>query len=402
MNPRLKLLQPYPFEKLRTLMAGVVPPAGLAPINLSIGEPQHPTPGFLKDAIAANLAGLSRYPLTKGLPELRQAIASWLERRHGLERVDPETQVLPTSGSREALFSLAQAILDPLEHDALVMCPNPFYQIYEGAALLGGARPFFVNATADRGFAPDWDHVPETAWKRTRLAFVCSPNNPNGRVKPLAEWARLFDRSDRHGFTIVSDECYGEIYFDEDAPPLGALGAARQLGREGFERLVVMGSLSKRSNAPGLRSGFAAGDAKRLADFALYRTYHGSAISNTVQLASVAAWNDEAHVRENRRLYREKFDAFFDLVNPVLPLARPEAAFYYWASVPGDDAAFARELYASTGVTVLPGSYLSREAHGRNPGRGQVRIALVSTVAEAAEAGRRIAEFARQVCPATP
>jgi len=399
MNPRLKFLQPYPFEKLRALMAGVEPPPGLDPINLSIGEPQHPTPAFLTQAVAANLAGLSRYPLTKGLPELRQAIAAWLERRHGLARVDPETQVLPTAGSREALFSIAQAILDPLEHDALVLCPNPFYQIYEGAALLGGARPFFVNATADRGFAPDWDRVPETAWKRTRLAFVCSPNNPNGRVMPLGEWERLFERADRHGFTIVSDECYGEIYFDENAPPLGAMAAARRLGREGFERLVVMGSLSKRSNAPGLRSGFAAGEASRLADFALYRTYHGSALSNTVQLASIAAWGDEAHVRENRRLYREKFDAFFGLVNPALPLLRPEAAFYYWAAVPGDDATFARNLFAATGVTVLPGSYLSREAHGRNPGRGHVRIALVSTVDQAREAGRRIAGFVAKGCP---
>ncbi len=247
MNPRLKFLQPYPFEKLRALMAGVEPPRGLDPINLPIGEPQHPTPPFLTQAVAANLAGLARYPLTKGLPELRSAIAAWLERRHGLARVDPETQVLPTAGSREALFSIAQAILDPLEHDALVLCPNPFYQIYEGAALLGGARPFFVNATADRGFAPDWDHVPETAWRRTRLAFVCSPNNPNGRVMPLGEWERLFERADRHGFTIVSDECYGEIYFDEDAPPLGAMAAARQLGRERFESEPITTSRSKPS-----------------------------------------------------------------------------------------------------------------------------------------------------------
>jgi len=395
MNPRLGLLKPYPFEKLRALLAGAAPPAGLAPVNLSIGEPQHPTPDFLKEAVTGNLGGLARYPLTKGMPELRAAIAAWLERRHGLAAIDPETQVLPTLGSREALFAIAQALLDPGEHDALVLCPNPFYQIYEGAALLGGARPFFVNSAAANGFAPDWDHVPELVWKRTRLVFTCSPNNPNGRVMTLAEWERLFALSDRHGFAIVSDECYGEIYFDESAPPLGALAAARMLGREGYPRLVVMGSLSKRSNAPGLRSGFAAGDGAILAKFLLYRTYHGSAMSNTVQLASIAAWNDEAHVAQNRRLYREKFAAFFDLVNPVLPLARPEAAFYYWAAVPGDDEAFARDLFASAHVTVLPGSYLSREAHGANPGKGYVRIALVSTLAEAAEAGRRIAEFAR-------
>jgi N-succinyldiaminopimelate aminotransferase len=395
MNPRLGLLKPYPFERLRALLAGATPPPGLAPVNLSIGEPQHPTPAFLKESVAGNLGGLARYPLTRGLPELRGAIASWLARRHGLPGVDPETQVLPTVGSREALFALAQAVLDPGEHDALVVCPNPFYQIYEGAALLGGARPYFVNASPANGFAPDWRSIPEHVWKRTRLLFACSPSNPNGRVMTLAEWEQLFALADRHGFTIVSDECYGEIYFDESSPPLGAMAAAHRLGRAGFAKLVVMGSLSKRSNAPGLRSGFAAGDAAVLRDFLLYRTYHGSAMSNTVQLASIAAWNDEEHVAENRRLYREKFSAFFDLVDPALPLVRPEAAFYYWAAVPGDDEAFARDLFAATHVTVLPGSYLSREAHGANPGHGFVRIALVSTVAEAAEAGRRIAEFAR-------
>jgi N-succinyldiaminopimelate aminotransferase len=395
MNPRLGLLKPYPFERLRTLLAGATPPAGLAPVNLHIGEPQHPTPDFLKAAVAANANGLARYPLTKGLPELRQAVAQWLARRHGIPAPDADTQVLPVQGSREALFAIAQTVLDPGEHDALVVCPNPFYQIYEGAALLGGARPWFLNASAATGFAPAWEHVPEHVWKRTRLVFTCSPNNPNGRVMTMAEWKRLFELSDRHGFTIVSDECYSEIYFDESAPPLGALAAARLLGRDTYPRLVVMGSLSKRSNVPGLRSGFAAGDAAVLEKFLLYRTYHGSAMSNMVQLASIAAWNDEAHVAENRRLYREKFAAFFDLVNPVLPLARPEAAFYYWAAVPGDDEAFTRDLYAAANVTVLPGSYLSREAHGANPGRGYVRIALVSTLDEAAEAGRRIAEFAR-------
>jgi N-succinyldiaminopimelate aminotransferase len=395
MNPRLGLLKPYPFERLRTLLAGATPPAGLAPVNLHIGEPQHPTPDFLKAAVASNANGLARYPLTKGLPELRQAVAQWLARRHGIPAPDADTQVLPVQGSREALFAIAQTVLDPGEHDALVVCPNPFYQIYEGAALLGGARPWFLNASAATGFAPAWDHVPEHVWKRARLVFTCSPNNPNGRVMTMPEWKRLFELSDRHGFTIVSDECYSEIYFDESAPPMGALAAARLLGRDTYPRLVVMGSLSKRSNVPGLRSGFAAGDAAVLEKFLLYRTYHGSAMSNMVQLASIAAWNDEAHVAENRRLYREKFAAFFDLVNPVLPLARPEAAFYYWAAVPGDDEAFTRDLHAAANVTVLPGSYLSREAHGANPGRGYVRIALVSTVDEAAEAGRRIAEFAR-------
>jgi N-succinyldiaminopimelate aminotransferase len=302
--------------------------------------------------------------------------------------------VLPICGSREALFAIAQAVLDPAEGDALVACPNPFYQIYEGAALLGGAQPYFVNGLAASGFRPDWDSIPESTWKRVRLLYTCSPNNPNGRVMTEEEWKKLFKLSDRHGFPIVSDECYSEIYFDETKPPLGALEVAHKMGREGFPRLVVMGSLSKRSNAPGLRSGYAAGDRNVLDRFALYRTYHGTAVSNTVQLASAAAWKDEAHVVENRRLYREKFARFREILSPALPLTMPEAAFYYWVAVPGgDDEAFTRALHEATNVTVLPGSYLSREAHGVNPGRGYVRIALVSTVEEAEEAARRIRDF---------
>ena len=394
MNPRLDLLHPYPFEKLRALLAGATPPGDLAPINLQIGEPQHPTPALLTDALTAHLGMLARYPLTRGLPELREALARWLERRHGLAHVDAERQVLPVAGSREALFAIAQVLLDPQERDALVVCPNPFYQIYEGAALLGGAQPWFVNALAGDGFRPDWRSVPAEAWQRTRILYTCSPANPTGRVMAQAEWQELFALSDRHGFTIVADECYSEIYFDESSPPLGALRAASELGRAGFPRLVVMGSLSKRSNAPGLRSGFAAGDAAILDRFALYRTYHGTAVGNAIQMASVAAWKDERHVVENRRLYREKFARFREIVDPVLPLAMPQAAFYYWAAVPGgDDERFTRELYASTGVSVLPGSYLSREAHGVNPGRGFVRLALVSTVEETVEAAGRIAQF---------
>ena len=395
MNPRLGLLQPYPFEKLRGLLAGATPPAGLRPISLGLGEPQHPTPALIRESLAANLDGLARYPLTLGLPALRAALAQWLVQRHGLANLDPATEVIPVLGSREALFSIAQAVLDPLEAGALVACPNPFYQIYEGAALLGGAQPYYVNALAANGLRPDWDAVPESVWKRVRLLYACSPNNPNGRVMDRDEWRRLFELSDRHGFVIVSDECYSEVYFDESAPPLGALRAARELGRAGFPRLIVMGSLSKRSSAPGLRSGFAAGDRAILERFVLYRTYHGSQMSNAVQQASIAAWQDEAHVREGRRLYREKFAAFFEVVNPVLPLARPDAAFYYWMPVPGgDDLAFARALFERQHVTVLPGSYISREAHGVNPGRGFVRVALVSTVEDAVEAARRIARFA--------
>ncbi|HSJ97671.1 MAG TPA: succinyldiaminopimelate transaminase [Myxococcota bacterium] len=397
MNPRLGLLQPYPFEKLRNLLAGAAPPLDLRPISLGMGEPQHPTPALIKDALAAHLDAVARYPATLGLPELRETLAAWIAARHGLDGLDPGSEVLPVLGTREALFAIAQTVLDPAENDALVVCPNPFYQIYEGAALLGGATPYFVNASAAGGLRPDWDAVPESAWKRTRLLYACSPGNPTGRVMPREEWQRLFELSDRHGFVIVSDECYSEIYFDEGAPPLGALRAAHELGRRGFPRLVAMGSLSKRSSAPGLRSGFAAGDRKVLERFALYRTYHGSQMSNAVQHASIAAWKDEAHVAGNRRLYREKFAAFFDAVDPALPLARPEAGFYYWAAVPGgDDAAFARALFEQAHVTVLPGSYISREAHGDHPGRGFVRMALVATVEDALEAAHRIAAFVRK------
>jgi N-succinyldiaminopimelate aminotransferase len=324
------------------------------------------------------------------LPELRETIAAWIGRRFGLKALDPATQVLPVNGSKEALFSLVQAALDPDERDAFVICPNPFYQIYEGATLLGGARPYYVNSLAANGLRPDWSSIPDEVWAKTRLVIACSPSNPHGRVMTIDEWKLLFDLSDRHGFLIVADECYSEIYFDEAKPPLGALAAAQSLGRDGFPRLVSLSSLSKRSSAPGLRSGFVAGDRKVLEGFLLYRTYHGSAMSNTVQMASIAAWKDEAHVIENRRLYREKFAAFFQRVNPVLPLAMPQAAFYFWANVGGDDTVFARDLFAATGITVLPGSYIGREAHGVNPGRGFVRMALVSTVEESIEAADRL------------
>lgn len=399
MNSRLGLLKPYPFERLRGLLAGIAPPVELRPISLGLGEPQHPTPNYIREALARSLDGLARYPLTVGMPELRQAIARWIGRRHAVA-VDAEKEVIPVLGSKEALFSITQVVLDPDEHDALALCPNPFYQVYEGATLLAGAKPWFVNALASNGLRPDWDAIPERVWKHARLVFACSPNNPNGRVMGFEEWKRLFELSDRYGFTIVSDECYSEIYFDEAKPPLGAMAAARALGRDGYPRLVVLGSLSKRSSAPGLRSGFAAGDRAILEKFVLYRTYHGSAMSNAVQLASIAAWNDEAHVVENRRLYREKFASFYERVNPALPLVMPDAAFYFWARVGDDDLAFTRELFRTTHITVLPGSYISREAHGAIPGRGYVRMALVSTLEETAEAAERIRQFAEQGMPA--
>ena len=385
MNSRLGKLQTYPFERLRTLLAGVTPNPALRPIDLSIGEPKHPTPALLKDALAGSLDGLAAYPRTAGLPELREAIAAWARRRYGLESLDPETQVLPVNGSREALFSFAQAIIDPGE-TARVVCPNPFYQIYEGAALLAGAAPVFLNDGMALGVI-DWAGV--------QLAYACSPGNPTGRVMPLEQWRELFALADRHGFVIASDECYSEIYCDEAKPPLGALEAAWRLGRRDFRRLVVFSSLSKRSNAPGMRSGFVAGDAALLKPYLLYRTYHGSAMSHAVQRASIAAWNDEAHVRENRRLYAAKYAAVLPLIEGTLETEKPAGGFYLWVRTPIDDAEFARALQRDYNVLVLPGSYLAREAHGGNPGRNHVRIALVAPLAECIEAAQRMTQFAR-------
>ena len=394
MNPRLALLQPYPFERLRALFAGVTPDPAKRPIVLSIGEPKHPTPKLVLDALSAGGAGVANYPMTAGTPALREAIAVWLARRHHLPALDPATQVLPTLGSREALFGFAQAVLDNSRPGATVVVPNPFYQIYEGAALLAGAGTWCVNADASREFAPDWASVSHDVWARTQLLYVCSPDNPTGRVTSLAEWERLFDLSDRHGFTIASDECYSEIYFDEAKPTLSALSAAQASGRGDYRRLIVFGSLSKRSNAPGLRSGFIAGDRALVKQFLLYRTYHGSAMSPAVAAASIAAWQDEAHVIENRRQYAQKFAALQPRLSSALDCAMPEAAFYLWAATPGDDAAFARRLYAEENVTVLPGSYIARDAQGTNPGRDRIRIALVAQVDECAEAIERIVRFA--------
>jgi len=385
-NPRLRSLHAYPFDKLRDLLAGVVPNPALHPIDLSIGEPKHPTPALLKDALAASLDGLSVYPRTAGIAELRRAIAAWACRRYGLAALDPETQVLPVNGSREALFSFAQATIDS-NAEAKVVCPNPFYQIYEGAALLAGATPLFLND----GMRPD-----ELDLRGVQLLYACSPGNPTGRVMGLDDWRALFELADRHDFAIASDECYSEIYCDEAKPPLGALQAASRLGRRDFARLVVFSSLSKRSNAPGMRSGFVAGDAALLRPYLRYRTYHGSAMSLSVQRASVAAWNDEAHVRENRRLYAAKFAAILPLLEGTsLKAEKPEGGFYLWLRTPGDDAAFARELHRQYNVLVLPGSYLAREAHGANPGKNHVRIALVAPLEECIEAAGRITQLAK-------
>ena len=394
MNPLLSRLQPYPFERLRQLFSTVTPNPAFSAISLGMGEPKHPTPGFLQramvDAITSQPSGLAAYPATAGEPKLREAFTRWLHTRYQLQ-VNPATQVLPVNGSREALFALAQTLLDP-SPEAVVVCPNPFYQIYEGAALLSGAQPYFVASDPKRNFAQDWDSVPDAVWARTQLLFVCSPGNPTGAVMPLSEWEKLFALSDRHGFVIASDECYSEIYFRYE-PPLGGMEAAAKLGRSDFKNLISLTSLSKRSNVPGMRSGFVAGDAALIKQFLLYRTYHGSAMSPVVQSASIAAWNDEAHVVENRRMYRDKFAQVTPILTNVLDVALPDAAFYLWAGVRGSDTDFARDLLAQYNVTVLPGSYLARDAHGSNPGAGRIRMALVAETAECVEAARRIALF---------
>jgi len=396
MNPRLDRLQPYPFERLRALLAGVAPPSH-RPIRLSIGEPQHATPALVRTALVDHLSGLSAYPGTAGVDALRDSLAAWFRRRFKLPHLDAATQVLPVSGTREALFAFAQATVDTSRPGAVVVCPNPFYQIYEGAALLAGAEPAFLNQTARNDFALDLESLSVEQWRRTQLVYVCSPGNPTGHVLDLDAWRALFEYSDRYGFVIASDECYSEIYPDEAQPPLGALEAAHALGRHTFHNIVVFTSLSKRSNAPGLRSGGVAGDAQLLKQFLLYRTYHGCAMSLPVQHASIAAWSDEAHVRDNRAQYRDKFAAVTPVLAPVLAVRDPDASFYLWAGVPGgDDEAFARELFTRMHVTVLPGRYLARAAHGDNPGNGYVRIALVPGIEDCVEAARRIVEFCQQ------
>ena len=394
-TPHLSLLQPYPFERLKELTAGVTGPADLPLVRLSIGEPQHATPQLIKDALTGALDGLAVYPTTAGIDALRECIAAWLQRRYGLPAVSAATQVLPVNGSREALFSFAQCVIDGSRPDAKVLAPNPFYQIYEGAALLAGAQIAFYNQLPDDRFACNFDRIPEADWKGVQLVYVCSPANPCGKVMTLDEWRTLFELADRHNFVIASDECYSEIYFDEAAPPLGGLQAAQALGRSAFERLVVFSSLSKRSNVPGLRSGFVAGDARLLKRFLLYRTYHGSAMGLAVQRASIAAWSDEAHVRDNRDQYRAKFAAVQPLVASVMESPLPDASFYLWARTPIDDAEFARRVLAEYNVAVLPGSYLARTAHGINPGAGFVRIALVAPASECIEAAERIVQFCR-------
>ena len=392
MNPDLEKLQPYPFQKLAALFRVVTADPAYRPISLSIGEPKHATPTFIKDALVAGLDGLANYPTTAGSESLRNNISLWISRRYGIPTLDAQTQVLPVNGSREALFAFAQAVIDRSKTDPAVVCPNPFYQIYEGAAFLSGATPYFLNTLPEDHFALNFAQLPEAVWQRTQLIYICSPGNPSGSVMSLQEWQALFEMSDRYGFVIASDECYSEIYFGDDKP-LGALQAAQQLGRSDYKNLVMFSSLSKRSNVPGMRSGFVAGDAKVIAKFALYRTYHGSAMNPAIQAATIAAWNDELHVIENRRLYAEKFAQVVAILKPVLPVVMPDAGFYLWIRTPIADTDFAQQLYRDYNVTVLPGSYLAREAQGINPGKDFVRLALVANTAETVEAALRIARF---------
>ena len=394
MNKDLSLLQPYPFEKLTALKAQVTPPADLEHIAFSIGEPKHPAPEFVAESLTENMGRLCNYPTTKGLPELRQAIAQWCERRFKLKAgsMDPEANVLPVNGTREAIFAFTQAAVNRSD-DALVVSPNPFYQIYEGAAYLAGAKPYYLNCVAENGFIPDFDAVPESVWQNCQLLFLCSPSNPTGAVTDLDTLKKLIALSDKYDFIVASDECYSEIYLDEANPPVGLLQACAELGRDDYKNCIVMHSLSKRSNLPGLRSGFVAGDAALLGPFLQYRTYHGCSMPVQHQLASIAAWNDEAHVLENRDQYRRKFDAVIEILSPVMDVQKPDASFYLWAKTPIDDDTFAQGLFEQQNLTVLPGRYLSRETDGILPGAGFVRMALVATLEECIEGAHRIRKY---------
>lgn len=394
MNRHLDKLQPYPFEKLNKLKANVTPPADLEHIALSIGEPRHVSPAFVVEEMVKQLSTLSNYPLTRGLPEFRQSISNWLVNRFSLadRSVDPEQQVLPVNGTREALFAFAQATIDETSNPLVVM-PNPFYQIYEGAAYLAGAEPYFLNTTAENGFIPDFDAIPDKIWQRCQLLYICSPGNPTGAVIDINTLKHLIELAEKHDFIIASDECYSEIYHDESSPPVGLLQAASEMGNDDFKRCVVFHSLSKRSNLPGLRSGFVAGDANVLNKFLKYRTYHGCAMPIHHQYASIKAWSDEQHVKANRDLYQQKFKAVLDILSPLLDVQMPQASFYLWPQTPIDDETFARELFAQQNITVLPGRYLSRDADGINPGANHVRMALVAPLEECVEAAQRIKQL---------
>lgn len=393
MNPDLKKLQPYPFEKLNALKSDCRP-AIEGHIALSIGEPKHDAPQFVLDCISNNLDQINRYPLTKGSIELRTAIIHWLSRRFKLpdDTLDAEQHVLPVTGTREALFAFAQCFIDRNE-DALLLMPNPFYQIYEGAAFLSGATPYFYNTVKENNYLPDFDAIDAATWQRCQIIFICTPGNPTGSVISKQELTKLIKLSQQYDFIIASDECYSEIYFDENAPPTGLLEAANECGNTTFENCIVFHSLSKRSNLPGMRSGFVAGDAQLIKSFLLYRTYHGCAMPPAHQMASIEAWNDEEHVKQNRAQYVKKFDAVVEILKPVIDVSMPDAAFYLWLNTPIDDELFAKNLFAQQNVTVVPGSYLSRECNNINPGKNHVRMALVAPLEKCITAANRIKQY---------
>ncbi|EQD34296.1 aminotransferase class I and II [mine drainage metagenome] len=394
MNPNLDSLLPYPFERLARLIAHDAPPDDRPLIRMSIGEPRHPAPPALVNCLKESLDDLGRYPTARGEPELREAIASWATRRFSLKpgQLNPTSQILPVSGTREGLFAIAQTVIDPHRAPVVAM-PNPFYQIYEGAAILAGAQPVFLNTFPETGYVPNLDAIPGDSWKRCQLLYLCSPGNPTGAILDLAFYDHAFRLADQHGFVVVADECYSELYNDETRPPLGMLEAAQQLGRDRFEHMIVFHSLSKRSSVPGLRSGFVAGDRMLIEAFHRYRTYHGCALPTPVQQASVWAWRDENHVISNRERYRQKFQAAGSILSPVLPLEMPPAGFYLWPEVPDDEERFAQRLYAEEGVLTLPGTYLSRPTVQGDPGKNRIRISLVPDLDETREALIRIRHF---------
>lgn len=393
MNPRLALLHPYPFQRLSALIQDIQPTSEKELIRLSVGEPKHTPPKAALEALERHIGEMGMYPSTRGGLELRQAVSDWLSTRFGVA-TDPEKHILPVSGTREALFSFCQACVDQtVAEKPIVMMPNPFYQIYEGAALLAGAKPYYLNNTEDSDYKIDFDAVPKEIWQCTQLIYVCSPGNPAGAVMQQHDYEQLLALADEHDFIVAADECYSEIYFDDDQPPVGLLQVAKAIGRTDYQRCVVFHSLSKRSNLPGLRSGFVAGNADIMAQYLKYRTYHGATLAPPAQAASVAAWSDETHVLENRKTYQEKFSAVLDILQPVLPVKAPEAGFYLWFQVPMDGEDFTKRLYEQENVLVLPGSYLSRDSGGINPGDGYIRLALVDTVEQCREAAQRLRHF---------
>ena len=394
MNRHLASLLPYPFERLNALKEGIQPNTDAPHVSLALGEPKHDPPQFVLDCLADPAVlhqGLTSYPPTRGDLSLREAIASWLKRRYMIE-VDPDTCILPVNGTREGLFSLGQAVLSGMSGRYTVM-PNPFYQIYEGAAFLRGSKPFYVPASG----RPEFEDVPENVWERTELVYVCSPGNPTGLVSDRALLMHLIEKAQEHDFVVAADECYSEIYMNENEPPLGLLEVAADMGLMKFNRCIAFNSLSKRSNCPGLRSGFVAGDPLIIEQYYHYRTYHGCAMPAHAQAASERAWRDEDHVVANRAIYRTKFEATQSLMNQTFGSDVPDGAFYYWPDVGVDDELFAAELFKREHISVLPGKYLGRSVDDHNPGANRVRIALVAPEAICVDAVGRLCQAADDI-----